>query len=749
MPLVPEFLEQVYWFVKESAVYILFGVAVAGLLRFAVPERWFHRLLGGDDLKSVTAASLFGIPLPLCSCSVLPVIIAMRKRGASKGATTSFLISTPETSIESISITYALLDPVFTIMRPVAALVSAVVTGSMVNVFVHKGWDDPDPEGETVDGEARDSTDAHPAHTCTACAPPSEGGSFLGKVTRHAGITLMDDLTPLLILAFLGSGLIAVALPDTFFEHPLVQGWSGMIIMLLVGIPFYVCAASSTPIVAALLLKGLSPGAALVFLLAGPVTNLGTIAAVYRHLGRRIMLVYLVSMAVLTLLMGGIMETLYAGSGVKVKEIVGRGGEFLPESVKLMGLALLLALMAASAWRTRLFGVWADRVRSALKPYLPFDPVGRGARTILVLLLLGLYLLSCFTIIDVGEVGWRLTFGRVERDGTGTVVTHAKPGLEVHAPWPFQTFVKARPDAVRKLTFGEIPETEGEYDEDRVRYLLGAENDLEDEAQVMDGEEGLVSLRFSVHYRVRDAFAYTFGFDDPVKLVRSLSAAAVRTVCARQATQRILVGYRHELEEAALVRLQERLDVVGSGVEALRVEFLDVHAPAAVHFAFRDVASASEDRHRQELEGERTWIEILADARSRAYRSEVDAEIYRHERVAEAKGRARAFVARAEAFDASREITALRLYLEGVADALEHLALVLPLAEGIDVDLWLQRTIVPPPFLERGTGSGGGEAPANPGREDSEKTERDTSRKDTKTKALEEPDWVRAYKNRM
>jgi len=191
-----------------------------------------------------------------------------------------------------------------------------------------------------------------------AAATGDDEGTLFGRAIRYGFITVMDDLTPLLIPAFIISGLIAAAVPQSVFQSPVTQGWSGMIIMLFVGIPFYVCATSSTPLVAAMLLKGLSPGAALVFLLAGPVTNVGTIVAVHRFLGRRVMLIYLASTACLTLVMGGIVDLVYSSLDIPVSAIVGRTTGLLPEPVKLASMAALLLLIVSSARRTGLMTRW-------------------------------------------------------------------------------------------------------------------------------------------------------------------------------------------------------------------------------------------------------------------------------------------------------------------------------------------------------------------------------------------------------
>jgi membrane protease subunit HflK len=503
----------------------------------------------------------------------------------------------------------------------------------------------------------------------------------------------MNSLTPLLILAFLGSGLIAVLVPDSFFAHPVTQGWSGMFLMLLVGIPFYVCATTSTPIVAALLMKGLSPGAALVFLLAGPATNLGTILAVWGYLGKRVMVIYLVCMAGLTLLMGGMVDSIYRDYGIPVEAIVGQATHFVPEAVKVAAFIFLLILMALSMKRTRLLNRWGEKLRSWCRP-IGFDPLSRRAQAFYVVLLILLYLSTGLSKVEVGEVGWILNLGEVARDASGEVVTH-EPGLCFHLPFPFQTMRTGRSKEVQILTFGFRRDT-GREDPamEAAAPALGdppMEVDLPAEAEVMNGEESLVSLKFSIQYRPKDPYAYYFSFDDPDRLIQAYASAALRTVCARRSTQDILVGHRRELEQATRGLLQSELDRIACGVEILRASFVDVHAPPEVHFAFRDVASAAEDKHQQELLGEGASLKTLADARGRAYRIEEEAKSQGHLRTEEAHGRAAAFQGRASAYRAFKELTRLRMWLEALDKILGRAeTVVYSLHEGIDVDLWIQ-----------------------------------------------------------
>lgn len=317
---VVRWLAAVWEILALSGPWLLVGFALAGVIKVLLPDRLVHRHLGRDDARSVLKAAITGVPLPLCSCSVLPTAVSLRKSGASKGATTSFLVSTPETGVDSIGITWALMDPVMTVVRPVAALLTALVSGLLVNVLVRLGLTPETGEVELADAHDHDHDhcdDADHAHgdaTDSEHAPPPKPSA--ARALRYAFGPLLDDLTPWFLVGLALSGLIAVLLPDDALGAELGSSWLTMLAMLVVGVPMYVCATASTPIAAVLVAKGLDPGAALVFLLAGPATNLATMAVVRGFLGGRVLGVYLLGIATTALACGALLGPLYDALGV-------------------------------------------------------------------------------------------------------------------------------------------------------------------------------------------------------------------------------------------------------------------------------------------------------------------------------------------------------------------------------------------------------------------------------------------------
>jgi uncharacterized membrane protein YraQ (UPF0718 family) len=295
---------------KEAAPFVLFGFFAAGLLKVLIPEKAIVKHLGGNGFRSVFKASLFGVPLPLCSCGVIPVAVGLRKQGASKGATASFLVSVPETGVDSVAITWALLDPLMTIIRPVSAFITALATGSLINLL-------PDQK-EVSKNDTADSCCSADPYKSTLSAQQKPILQRLKDGVIYAFTDLLKDIGGWLLLGILIAGVISYFVPIDFVDRYLGGEYSSLLIMLMIGIPLYICASASTPIAAALVLKGLSPGAALVFLLAGPATNAATMTVVAKHLGKTTTVVYVAVIATCSLAFGWIVNRIYEWLSIDV-----------------------------------------------------------------------------------------------------------------------------------------------------------------------------------------------------------------------------------------------------------------------------------------------------------------------------------------------------------------------------------------------------------------------------------------------
>ncbi|MDO6612629.1 SO_0444 family Cu/Zn efflux transporter [Shewanella sp. 1_MG-2023] len=426
----------------ESAPWLLLGLVLAGLLKVFVPMAWMQKQLGGHGLKTVVKAAVIGAPLPLCSCGVIPAAVGLRRSGASKAATTSFLVSTPETGVDSVTVSYVLLGPFMAIIRPIAAITSAVVAGLLV------GRDDK-PEivetkldkGEKLARElgdkgevtssccSKNKASAAPKFTpdtapmmasttetksccsskavqpektsccsskvdkaevksdkASCCASKADKANLMAEETSccsskpdlaaessesccestkdmatelknesilsrvksglvYAATDLVRDTTLWLLV-----GLFFAALVQTFVPGDFLAKWGdgilAMLVMVLISVPMYICATASTPIAAGLLLAGVSPGAVLVFMMAGPATNIATLGVVTKELGKRALFGYLGGVLGVALAFGVLVNYLVAEFGFVVMPQIGHEHELLPSYVT-MGSGIVLALLMA------------------------------------------------------------------------------------------------------------------------------------------------------------------------------------------------------------------------------------------------------------------------------------------------------------------------------------------------------------------------------------------------------------------
>ncbi|MDD3125371.1 MAG: SO_0444 family Cu/Zn efflux transporter [Candidatus Kapabacteria bacterium] len=273
-----EYLMPLWKLMNEMAPYLLLGFLFAGVLHVVVPRAFYRKYFSNNSLRSVFYASLFGIPLPLCSCGVIPTAMSLRREGASRGATVAFLTSTPQTGIDSILATFAVFGVSFTIMRPLAALVTSVLVGWVENRI------NINESSEHVEKQSSCELD-------DSAENPKNSSVF--RVLRYGYFDMLQDIGGHLLVGLVLAAIITVFVPDSFFlqfaEYPLLE----MLAVLLVAAPMYVCATGSIPIAAALMLKGISPGAALVFLMAGPATNIASLLVIKKVLGNKTMYTYL------------------------------------------------------------------------------------------------------------------------------------------------------------------------------------------------------------------------------------------------------------------------------------------------------------------------------------------------------------------------------------------------------------------------------------------------------------------------
>ena len=348
MDILWQILGEAWSVLREAAVYMLLGIVVGGLVKTLLNPAAVARHLGRGRVWPVVKAAVVGIPLPLCSCGVLPAAAALKRQGANNGATTSFLIATPESGVDSIAITYALLDPVMTAARPLAAFVTATVAGLAENLAGgHRGERDTPPDLSCPVDACCDGVDCPPEeHTRHHTL-----GQKLAAGQRYAFGELWAELAGWFFLGLLLAGVITALVPEGLISSYLGGGLGSMLAMLAVGVPLYICSTASTPIAAALILKGASPGAALVFLLAGPATNLTSLTVVGSILGRRATAIYLACIAVVAVACGLALDAVYAALGISAAAVVGRASEVVPLWARSAGAVVLILLSLPVAWR--------------------------------------------------------------------------------------------------------------------------------------------------------------------------------------------------------------------------------------------------------------------------------------------------------------------------------------------------------------------------------------------------------------
>ena len=319
-----------YWAVLgEMSPYLIFGFFVAGVLSVLISAEFIERHLGGHGIGSVIKASAFGVPLPLCSCSVIPVSMSLHKHGASKGATTAFLISTPQTGVDSILATFSLLGLTFAIYRPIVALISGVFGGVVVS-------------GTRSKDTSTSITDEEEKCTDSCCGGGEKKHGLVYRILNYGFITLPRDLgTPLLVGITIGAMLGAFApkgfLLTNYISSPPLQ----ILLLMILGVPIYICATASIPVAAGLILAGVSPGAAFALLVTGPATNAATLAAVWKILGKRTCLIYLGTMLVSAFVGGMILDSFLTNEQVRMS----MQHSMIPQWVKIVSAVALISVI--------------------------------------------------------------------------------------------------------------------------------------------------------------------------------------------------------------------------------------------------------------------------------------------------------------------------------------------------------------------------------------------------------------------
>ncbi|WP_024508011.1 SO_0444 family Cu/Zn efflux transporter [Bradyrhizobium sp. ARR65] len=715
-------LHETWEILEDASVFLLFGFLLAGLLAVLAPGALLTRLVGTGKIKSVLWGSVLGAPIPLCSCGVLPTALGLRKEGATPGATIAFLVATPETGVDSISLTYALTDPLMTVFRPVAGVATAIVAGLATNLFgaPHARTPEPHPTPDTT--ACRDSDQCHASeelqrrhdtvghhheHLCEPDLRPHPGTTHVDavvnatrRIIRYGFVELLDDVSWWLALGIVLSAVAVVAIPEQLFEGSWGAGVISMLLMFVLSIPLYTCASSSTPMAAALALKGLSPGAVLVFLLAGPATNISSIVVLLKVLGRRVVAAYLIAVAIFTLAAGFGLNAIYHAWSLDPRTTFGAAAGFVPDVVKIAGAVLLSCLLILSMCRTHVPEEWGwlrDRAASLTGIVVTLRGLGYTAAIAAALLWLG----SGFFTVAPGQIGMRIQFGRI-------LASDLQPGLHFRWPWPVESHRLIVLNSVRRIEFGLAPEqsrADATRAQLRGRLAFGAnpapqvaasgvwfqKEMMPGDSFLLTGDANLINLRSTAHYRVKDALAFAYHLAEPEALVRSTILAALRHAVATRPIDAVYTTAREDIERETRATAQSMLDRYQAGIEVLSISLLYDHPPDEVHDAFRDVASALEDKQRTINLANVFAVEKINQAKGEAAAMTEGALSFKEQRIATAQAESNAFALRLEAYERAPELTKFRLQLETLEQVLPGMRKFVRPASGEvkDLDMWL------------------------------------------------------------
>jgi uncharacterized protein len=353
MDYIKGFGKELFIILGEMAPYLLLGFFFAGLLHLLFPKKKVRQYMGQNNFRSILNAAMLGVPLPLCSCGVIPTGISFYKHGASKASTVSFLISTPQTGVDSIFVTYSMLGLPFAVIRPIVAFITGLFGGLITKKVV--------PESRATNLQDNDNGDELPA------------GFFprIREMFRYSFVEFLQDISNWLIIGLLIAALISVFVPNDFFADKIPNDFIGMLLILVISIPVYICATASVPVAAVLMLKGLSPGAALVLLMAGPATNAATITMIGKVLGKKSLIGYLGAIITGALLSGLFIDYVLPAGWFRLSENFSHMGHdhsgMLPMWLQI-GSAMTLTLLILNGYIQKILATRKIKSQSVIQP---------------------------------------------------------------------------------------------------------------------------------------------------------------------------------------------------------------------------------------------------------------------------------------------------------------------------------------------------------------------------------------------
>ena len=749
---------------------LLLGLFLAGLIHVLISRAAILRWLSDDSLKSVCSSAAVGVPIPLCSCSVVPVVAEMRKKGASRSSCVSFLITAPETGADSILVTHAFFGFVAAVVRPIVSFITAVVTGIFCIGLIRDDSHEPKPGGhhdhahEDDDcghdhgshGHDHGSCDHdHGAHTPLMTASedcyvspsqlkamllgwlrnftrrtagkvggvkatswvkpdfyhqPAEDkasdsqaedesaatdGVSLGKVVKHVFrygfVEVADDILFALLVGVALGGVLFLVIPDNLMSSEYAR-WISYPVMVIVGIPLYICASASTPIAAALVAKGLSPGAALIFLMTGPATNSGTIAIIISQFGARFASIYVAGVIAVTTVLGIAIDAVVIALGLTLPVNLSASESPAILFVEWAGALILIALIV---WRFREGALKSgyDDLVSNIKPLLrrmkqgwerleQYRPVVGAipTRTLMKsgvgVLLVALFLSTGLTVVGPSQVAYGRLFGKV-------VWRDVPPGLHYLGPWPFF-----------------------KIDKWPVREVKSLVNDVHYE--FLSGDLNLLAITSNIQYLVKDPYTYHYLTENPEQVIMDDLKDELRTFVSVHDLDHLLNIERAELEREVqeLLEGERESDSALESIALIKVNLLDIHPTEETMNAFREISSAQDDRERIITNAQQYLVTLMPKAHGNAaYELEqAKGEAYRNVTLSAAESKA--IQAVSEAAREAPEVLYNMLWREKLESALaDKEKTIVPNQQSLDrVALWkrsAQGSAAPPPLQEQ------------------------------------------------
>ena len=674
----------------QSSIFILFGLLFSGIMHEFIPMKLITKNLGQKGIKGIFWATLLGAPLPLCSCSVLPAAATLRKKGASKSATASFIVSVPETGVDSVIVSYGLLGPVMAVYRPIAAIISAIAAG-LACAFLTRNEKDQEPltsEDEKQLEEltkhqhdhAHDHGHEHHNHDHDELSESKNVGlkQKAKGVLKYGFGPMLDDIAFWIVVGLVITGIMLALVPDNFFSFGdgLLAGILSMLIMVLISVPLYTCASMSTPVAAGLIVSGLSPGAALVYLLTGPATSIATINIVGKMLGYRVMWAYLSSIIVVAICFG-LMLDYFAADLVRADAIVALNNTdstfwmVVKSASAIIFVSLVIFSFGRKSYRAPVQDLknQATIAGSFLKTHQ--KKLVYATASVVIISLYPYYTLQ----VPPGNEGMIMRFGKV-------VDRSLSPGLYFRLPSPITETIVVNTANVRQVS---IDESLGEF------TVSGQPiNSYENSNTYLTADENVLLIKSIITYKIDDVYNYHFHSEKNDDLLMDIARQVLVSETVELPIDVVFTTERENLEKRFHNQLKSKVESLGQGFNILDARLVYVHAPNRVHDAFRDVASSLEDMQRELFLADGDAISMLNEAKGNSETIKANASVKAVRELGSARGQAAAFSPLAEVHKAYPYLTEKRLQLEA-----QEKWLVLPtlyfngLKNSEGVDLWL------------------------------------------------------------